>query len=470
MSAFSSRRFVRPRGKNLRTRARFLLALPLSACFGCGAADVLEETETIEGELGRVLAIGPAVRVSVSSDGTEGDLESTRPGLSLDGRVVAFVSNATNLVSGDTNGVEDIFVHERMTDRTERASVSSDGTEGNDVSDRFPPVLDRTGRFVAFESLATNLVPADANATSDVFLRDRRGRTTSRVSLGASGNEGNGYSISPAMSSDARFVTFISSSTNFVPGDTNGFDDVFVRDRRLGTTSRASVATGGAQSNGDTILAPTLSDDGRFVMFASRATNLTAEAIPGLFVRDRRSGTTALVSVSGAGVAGNSGGVAAGIAISRDGRFVAFDSVSTNLVPNDTNGASDVFVRDRRRGTTERVSVSSAGGQANGGSGLPHISEDGRFIAFGSSATNLVPGVTNSVTRVYLHDRVTGITRLVTRTFDGGPPDFGGGQPVLSGDGRVIAMQSLASNLVPDDTNGVTDIFTQRISTASSRR
>jgi Tol biopolymer transport system component len=169
-------------------------------------------------------------------------------------------------------------------------------------------------------------------------------------------------------------------------------------------------------------------------------------------------------------VAGNSGGVAGGAAISRDARFVAFDSVSTNLVPNDTNGASDVFVRDRRRGTIERVSVSSTGAQANGSSGLPSVSEDGRFVAFGSSATNLVPGVTTDATRIYLHDRLTGVTRLVTRTFDGNPPDFGSGQPVLSGDARVIAMQSLASNLVPDDTNEVTDIFTQRISTAPPRR
>jgi Tol biopolymer transport system component len=469
MSAFSLRGLAEPKRDERRESARFILALPLAACLGCGAADEAD-TETIESELGRVLAIGASVRVSVSSDGQEGDLESTRPGLSGDGRVVAFVSTATNLVPGDANGVEDIFVHDRMSGDTERVSVSSEGTEGDDLSDRFAPALDDTGRFVAFESLATNLVNADTNANADIFLRDRRRRTTSRVSVGASGNEGDGFSISPAMSGDARFVAFVSSATNFVPGDTNGFVDAFVRDRRLGTTSRVSVATGGAQGNGDVILAPVVSDDGRFVVFASRATNLTPEAAPGLFVRDRRLGVTALVSISAAGVSGNSGGVAGGAALSRDARFVAFDASSTNLVPNDTNGTPDVFVRDRRRGTIERVSVSSAGAQANGSSGLPSISADGRFVAFGSSATNLVPGVTTDAARVYLHDRLTRVTRLVTRTFDGGPPDFAGGQPVLSGDGRVVAMQSLASNLVPDDTNEVTDVFTQRISTASNRR
>ncbi len=468
MRAFSRQRFHGGE-RRIDARARSFFALSLAACFGCSAAGEEADTETTEGELGRVLAFGPSVRVSVSSNGDEGDLDSARPGISLDGSVVGFVSNATNLVPNDTNGVEDIFVHERMTDRTERVSVSTEGVEGNEFSDRFPPSLDASGRFVAFESLATNLVPGDTNATADIFLRDRRRRTTVRVSVGTNGNEGNGFSIAPALSNDARYVAFVSSATNLVPGDTNGFVDAFVRDRRAGTTSRVSLATGGAQSNGDVTLSPALSDDGRFIAFASRATNLTPQGAPGLFVRDRRAGTIALASASSAGVAGNAGGVAGGIAMSRDGRFLAFDSASTNLVSNDTNGTPDVFVRDLVRGRTERVSVSSSGSQGNGSSGLPSISADGRFVAFGSSSTNLVNGVTTGVTRVYLHDRLTGTTRLVTRTFDGNPPDFGGGQPALSGDAEVIAMQSLASNLVDDDTNGVTDVFTQRISSPSRR-
>ncbi len=434
-------------------------ALPLLACAACSDAGEMLDAELTESELGRGMAFGPSVRVSVSTERAQGDLESTRPGISRDGRVVGFISMATNLVPNDTNGVEDVFVHDRETGRTERVSVSSEGVEGDDFSDRFKPALDRTGRFVAFESGATNLVPGDANATFDIFLRDRSTQTTVRASLGASGGEADGFSTTPAMSQDARYIAFVSAATNLVPGDTNAFQDVFVRDRSLGTTSRVSIATDGSQGNDDVFSDVAISDDGRFVAFSSGATNLTPEGVSGSFVRDRRRGTTTLVTVSSAEVPGGLGG--SNVAGSADGRFVVFDSASTNLVPNDTNGLPDVFVRDIVKGRTERVSVSSRAAEANGASGFADISDDGRFVAFGSAATNLVPGA--SPGSIYVHDRQTRTTRLVTRTFDGNPPDFASGQPVLSGDARVIALQSLASNLVPNDTNGVTDVFVQDV-------
>ncbi|HVR19862.1 MAG TPA: hypothetical protein VMS65_09200 [Polyangiaceae bacterium] len=446
-------------------KERWLGALPLLACLGCSAADEERDAETAESEIGAGVAIGFARRASVASAGVEGDLESSRPALSRDGRVVGFVSAATNLVPNDTNGVEDIFVHDRGTDRTERVSVASDGSQGNDFSDRFAPALDATGRFVAFESSASNLVPGDTNAAFDVFLRDRRTQTTTRLSVAQSGAQGDDFSISPAMSADARSLVFVSNATNLVPGDTNGFSDAFVRDRRLGTTSRVSVATSGAQGNGDVFDQLAVSDDGRFVAFSSSATNLVPEAVAGSFVRDRVRGTTVLVSVSSVGAPGNLGGT--GVSISGDGRFVTFDSSSTNLVPGDTNGTSDVFVRDLARGTTARVSVASNGTQANGSSGFSTISADGRWVAFGSVATNLAPFVTTATTRTYIHDRFTRITRLATRTFDGSDPDGGTGQPALSADGRVLATQSLASNLVPNDTNGASDIFVQRLAFSS---
>jgi hypothetical protein len=261
------------------------------------------------------------------------------------------------------------------------------------------------------------------------------------------------------MSANARFVAFVSAASNLVPGDTNGFIDAFVRDRRFGTTSRVSVPTGGGQANEDVISNVAVNDDGRFVAFSSTATNLVPQGASGSFVRDRQRGTTELVSISSAGVPGDFGG--GRVSISADGRFVVYDSNSTNLVPNDTNGVPDVFVRDLRRGLTERVSVSSTGQQGNDASGFAAISADARFIAFGSSASNLVPGVTTSTVRTYIHDRSSRKTRLVTRTFDGSPPDGGTGSPALSGDGRVLVTQSLASNLIPNDTNGVTDVFVQ---------
>jgi hypothetical protein len=464
MRALTRRRgeetFGRARGAFL--KERWVGALPLLACLGCGATNGEPGAETAESEIGSGIVVGFARRASVSSAGVEGDLESSRPALSRDGRIVGFVSAATNLVPSDTNGVEDIFVHDRGTGRTERVSVASDGSEGDDFSDRFAPALDATGRFVAFESSATNLVPGDTNAAFDVFLRDRRTLTTTRVSLAQNGSQGDDFSISPAMSASARSVAFVSNATNLVPGDTNGFVDAFVRDRRLGTTSRVSIATGGAQGNGDVFDQVAVSDDDRFVAFSSNATNLVPQAVAGSFVRDRVRGTTVLVSVSSAGTPGNLGG--SGVSISGDGRFVTFDSSSTNLVPGDTNAASDVFVRDLARGTTERVSVASNGTQGNGSSGFSTISADGRFVAFGSVATNLAPLVTTATTRTYVHDRLTRITRLATRTFDGSDPDGGTGQPALSADGRVLATQSLATNLVPDDTNGVGDVFVQKLS------
>jgi Tol biopolymer transport system component len=430
-------------------------------CLGCGAPSEETDTEAAQAEAGRAFSFGLAERASVSSRFAQGNLESSRPALSRDGRVVGFVSSATNLVSGDTNGVEDIFVRDLTTDRTERVSVSSDGTQGDEFSDRFAPALDRTGRFVAFESSATNLVVGDTNAAFDVFLRDRRAGSTVRVSLGANGVQGDDFSISPALSADARFVAFASGATNLVPDDGNGFVDAFVRDRRLGTTSRVNVATGGAEANDDVISAPALSDDGRFVVFLSAATNLTPDESRGVFVRDRTRATTELVSTSSSGVPGN--GFGGRVGVSADGRFVVFDSTSTNLVPNDTNELPDVFVRDLRRRTTERVSVSSSGEQGNGSAGFAAISADGRFIAFGSAATNLVPGISTPTGRTYVHDRVTGFTRLATRTFDGNPPDGSTGSPALSGDGSLLATESAASNLVPNDTNGATDVFVQRL-------
>jgi hypothetical protein len=425
---------------------------------------------TYEAEMASGLAFGRAERVSVSSNGTQGDLESSRPSLSRDGNVVGFVSSATNLVPGDTNGVEDIFVRDKNTGQTERVSVSSDGSEADLFSDRYSPALDCSGRFVAFESLATNLVPGDTNETVDIFLRDRRNHTTVRLSVGAAGAQGNSFSTAPAISSDARYVAFISNATNLVAGDTNGFQDVFIRDQRLGATSRASVATNGAQGNDDAIASPAVSDDGRTVAFATNATNLTPFGVAGVVVRDRRLGTTTLATLSSDGVPGNLGGGSSGVNISSDGYLVAFDSSSTNLVPNDTNGVPDVFVRDLRRGRTERVSVSSTGFQGNGTSALGALSPDGRFVAIISTATNFTSGVPVGIAQAYVHDRQTGTTRLATRAPNGSPGDHGTLSAALSKNGSVLALWSLATNLVPNDTNGVSDIFVESVSSGESHR
>src|SRR5262249_22216540 len=248
--------------------------------------------------------------LNVASDGTPGNgsvIDLDGPVMSTDGRFVAFGSDATNLVPNDTNTspsrgcatpgcAEDIFVRDRQTGLTERVSVASDGTQADEES--FSPAISADGRFVAFGSIASNLARADTNRFTDVFVHDRQTGLTERVSIASDGSQGNGFSGLPAISADGRYVAFVSDATDLVPGDTNGFADVFVRDRQTGTTERISVASGGTQAN-------------------------------------------------------NYSGPGDHLAISSDGRFVAFSSRATNLVTSDLNGSQDVFVRDRVIGVTE---------------------------------------------------------------------------------------------------------------------
>jgi Tol biopolymer transport system component len=292
---------------------------------------------------------------------------------------------------------------------TKRVSVSSKGAQGDDDSGNFGVAISADGRFVAFDSYATTLVPGDTNGVPDIFVRDRVRGTTERVSLGphgvqAEGGKGEG-SYGPSISGNGRFVAFSSYATNLVAGDTNGFEDVFVRDRELGTTERVSVGPHGRQSD-NASQGAAISADGRFVVFQSDATNLVrggGNGQIGVYVRDRARGVTELVSVGPRGTRADDASFIG--AISADGRLVAFGSFADNLVPDDTNGSFDTFVRDRLRGTTERVSVASDGTQGNGGSGGPSISANGRYVAFSSEATNLVPGDTNRTEDVFVHHR-----------------------------------------------------------------
>jgi len=321
---------------------------------------------------------------------------------------VAFSSESADLVSGDTNGVADVFVHDRTTGVTERISVGSSGKQGNRLSRL--PAISADGRFVAFESAASNLVPGDDNRVVDVFVRDREAGTTERVSLDDAGREGNGRSDSCAISVDGRIVAFQSEASNLVAGDTDGTQDVFVRDRQTGTTETVSYDDSGNPAGG--ILAPALSGDGRFVAFTSSFSGFvssdTNDAVD-VFVRDRATGEIVRASVSSSGdQAGSAGARLPGI--SADGRRVSFRSGAANLVPGDTNAAEDVFVHDRLTGQTERVSVDGAGAQANQRSLQdslrgPAASADGRYTAFSSSATNLVRDDTNGAIDIFVRDR-----------------------------------------------------------------
>jgi Tol biopolymer transport system component len=396
-------------------------------------------------------------RVSVDSSGVQGNHFSASCAISADGRFVAFESAASNLVAGDTAGHRDVFVRDRATATTERVSVATGG--GQALSDSYSPSISADGRFVAFTSDAWNLVTGDVNSRSDIFVRDRVLATTERVSVATGGVQANQYSDYATISATGRFVAFQSRAWNLVPGDTNGQDDIFVRDRQSATTELVSVGSAGVQGNSFAYL-PSISSDGRFVAFESPSSNLVALDTNGcsdIFVRDRQSGTTERVSLDSQGQQGNSNSYAP--SISADGRFVAFYSYATNLAALDTNARPDIFVRDRQSATTERVSVDSLGAQGNADSIYPSISADGRYLAFQSAATNLVALDTNGSVDLFVHDRQLGSTERASVDSLGAQGDSYSDSPSISADGATVIFRSRATNLVAGDTNGADDIF-----------
>lgn len=467
----------------------------------------------------RDLQLGTTTRASVRSGGGVTSAASSSPSLSADGRYVAFAADGAGLVDGDTNGNRDVFVHDRQTMTTVRASVSSAGVQGD--RDSRTPTLSADGSSLAFESSATNLVPGDTNNATDVFVRDLKAGTTRRISVSATGEESNGVSglSTGALSGDGQQVVFRSLASNLVPGDTNGFEDVFVADLRTGAIRRVSVSPAGAQLDAlsgvpavlnhdgsyvafrtranidprdtafrsDIYVAPNppprvldlvtltperaaadsptqnraaVSHDGRFVAFDSAATNLVAHdtnTVRDVFVRDLTLGLTERVSVPASG--GESNGASQSPALSPDGRFVAFSSAASNLVAGDTNGTSDVFLRDRERGLTTRLSVGAADAQANGPSETPAACGLGACVVFASRATNLTPGTTAERSRIYLRDVRAGTTALISQGFGGADPDGDSSEPTVSGDGRFVAFLSSATNLTRGDTNGWPDAF-----------
>lgn len=411
-------------------------------------------------------------RVSVANNKSQADQRSKQPSITANGRYVAFASDAANLVSGDTNGVTDIFVRDLVKKKTTRVSLSSDGIQGNKAS--YWPYISTDGRYVTFTSEADNLDSPDANGVGDVFVHDNKTGKTKMISRAVDGTAGNDFSFWSSISSDGRYVAFMSSATNLVQSDLNGSWDIFVRDDQTGQTRLVSQGYDGSQANSQSEY-PVISADGRYVAFASDATNILQTDNTGfrdVFEYSLETGKTIRVSVATDGTPADAGTQAFVISISADGQFVAFPSLATNLVPDDTNNAWDIFVHDREKSETTRVSVSSDGMQADAGSYGVSISPDGRWVTFGSNASNLVPDDLNGVMDVFVYDRQAGQTERVSVATDGTEAneasgftliapdgiDFAYGT-LISADGSTVAFMSNASNLVVDDTNASQDIF-----------
>ncbi|MGH7896035.1 MAG: hypothetical protein ACREQL_15290, partial [Candidatus Binatia bacterium] len=468
-------------------------------------------------------------RISVSSTGVEGDARSGGLGprrfattMSRDGRHVSFVSDASNLVAGDTNGTTDVFVRDLDTDTTVRVSVDDAGTEGNGTSGGVVPnvfaaestgtCLSADGRFVAFVSAATNFDSPDTNGTTvDVYVHDRDtdqnavfdeagGIKTVRVSTASNGTPAEAGSTvlmlpTSCMSPDGRFVMFASSATNLVTPDANGTAlDGFLHDRDADadgifdesgtvTTTRINVDSFGTQANDRLEFGPVLSPDGRWVFFNTPATNVvtpdTNGAASDVFAHDLVTGVTTRVSVASDGTQPNTG--AFGAALSDDGHVVGLVSDASNVVAGDTNGTYDGFLHYRDPDgngvldepgaiVTRRFSLSSSGTQGNGPSSAGGMSGDGRYIAFSGFASNLVAGDGNALCDTFLSDALTGLTTALSVQPSG---LIGAGDnacnlsdvdlPAISADGHRVAFVSNASNLVPGDTNGVPDVFVRGV-------
>ena len=330
---------------------------------------------------------------------------------SFDGRWVGFTSAAPNL---SPNGQRQVFLKDLSNWGLEYVSLSTAGTPGDAGSDN--PKVSWDGRYVAFDSRATNLIAGDTNGAIDAFLRDRWTAQTTRESLGLGGAELNADSLATGMSADGRYLLFGTWATNVLPGHVSGHFQHYLRDRLTGTVEAAAVTTAGLPTNGDSIpVGGGVSADGRYIVFSSLADNLVlgdTNGVEDVFLRDLQAGTLTRLSQEDSGQGGD--GASTWALISEDGGFVVFSTEATNLVVPDLNGTdSDVLLYDVALGTLERVDVTSGGQQANAYSRSNGLSWDGRYVVFESLATNLA-GETLFDHDTFVHDRVTGATELVT--------------------------------------------------------
>lgn len=407
-----------------------------------------------------VLQVIDIQRVSTDENGIQGDDTSLGGAFSDDGTKIVFASESRNLIESDTNGRRDIFVKDLVTGEVICASVSSAGIQSNNNSDI--AVISPDGTKVAFQSGATNLAPGDQTDAIDIFLKDLVTGAVIQVNTDSNGVPAstsflNG-NYAPVFSPDGTKVLFRSGATNLVSGDTNNIDDIFLKDLITGTTTRISTDSNGNQVNGRSEDAH-FSPDGTKVIFTSYASNLVpgdTNGVPDVFVKDLVSWSVTRVSTDGSG---NQLNAESSEAIFLQNGNIAFKSLSSNAVANDTNGFYDIFVKNIQTGVVTRVSTDALGNQANAPSYDVSFSADGTKAVFLSGATNLVPGDTNGVDDVFLKDLTTGSIIRVNVDLGGIQANNYAFDLGISADGSKIIFSSLATNIVPGDTNAHSDVF-----------
>jgi Tol biopolymer transport system component len=490
---------------------------------------VADDTNGIPDVFVRDLQTGVTTLVSVGAQAAYvGSSQSDSPVISTNGQFVAFTSTATNLVTGATNWLGEVYVRDLVAGTTSWASSNAvavfnaaTGSVSNRSTSSSGPVLTEDGRCLAFktytrynpsgttdwsrvffisrwdrETRAVDLVatnvhgsmegfpdppgpamtpdgrfiaysgPVSTNSTSDVFIWDAQNGATTLASVAMDGvSAADGFADTPTLTPDGRYVTFVSNATNLVPNTISREFRVYRRDLQSGVTTLVTMDEDGAAAGEGDAAIPTVSDDGRWVALDSRTEDLVAgdknDAFD-VFVRDTVVGQTELVSLRDLGltsVTGNGFSSVSPNCLSADGRYLVFVSQASDLVPNDTNGFQDVFVRDLQAGSQTLVSMATDGTQADSLSHSPVISADGRSVAFLSSATNLAGQVTNRQDNVYVRDLVAGMTTLASVSTNG----VGGGNgasslPSISADGSRVAFQTLANNLAVRNTQSYQNI------------
>ncbi|PWI15360.1 hypothetical protein DI272_15195 [Streptomyces sp. Act143] len=429
-----------------RTRTRTALAIGI-------AAGLLTLSATTASSAPASARAPHTERLAVSPTGEQGDSYTYGPEFSADGRFAVFSSEAANLVPGDTNGQRDVFVRDLRKGTVERVNVSSDGAQADNTSTSFD--ISRDGRYVLFTSQARNLVHRDTPPPAeewvdDVYLHDRRTGTTERLSFGLDGRSVDAGGA--AMSADARWIAFTARPNRMEADDPNGYRMLYLLDRETGTVKRVSERT---RPDWTSVLYD-VSDDGSRIVY-----NQLQYRGPGsaLWAYDIREGTRQQLNVTPDGTPTTV--MAVDASLTANGRYVAFSSGAPDLVPDDTNGTeTDVFVRDLVTGKIRRISHDA---ETAFGTQSPEISPDGRYVAYEATPRNRDTGYFG-VGNVYLRDLRTGSVRLVSQSATGGTVED---QSVtlysVTRGGKEVGLASGSTQLVPDDTNGVTDGFVRHL-------
>ncbi|MDP2260745.1 MAG: FG-GAP-like repeat-containing protein, partial [Caulobacter sp.] len=402
-------------------------------------------------------APGGTSRVSVDEVGAEADGSSDGAQFSPDGTKMLFHSDASNLVAGDTNGSTDVFIKDLLTGAVTRISTDALGGEGNFFSwqAKFSP----DGTKVLFISWASDLVAGDTNGVGDVFIKDLVTGDITRVNTDALGGEANSQTYGASFSPDGTKVVFATSASNLVAGDTNGTTDVFIKDLTTGAVTRISTNAADGQSNAHS-LNPVFSPDGTKVAFLSSSSDLVAgdtNSVYDIFIKDLTTGAIERVSLDSLG--GQANGGSNEIVFSPDGARIAFSSSASNLVAGDTNGDQDIFIKDLISGAVTLVSADELGRLAHGDSYNPVFSPDGTRIMFHSNAGNLTPGDNSENDDIFIKDLVTGEVTRISRTLAGGSTTQDSSAAVFSPDGTRVAFTSYDGAIIDGDTNGVEDVF-----------